>query len=213
MMDELELLKKDWQKQEAQLPKLSYEEIYKMIWKKSSSMVKWIFYISVAEFLFWIAMAFLPRTSEQLTGNGAELMRGVELSLEILSYLIIIYFIFKFYQNYKQISVTDSARNLMKKIIVTRKTVMQYVWFNLILFSVMMIVVFFEIVIFNPDEELASRIAQADQTIGVWFVVGALLLGGILFFAFLLWLFYRLIYGILLKRLNDNYNELKKLEV
>ncbi|MET1260432.1 hypothetical protein ABV409_13875 [Flagellimonas sp. DF-77] len=213
MMDELELLKKDWQKQEAQLPKLSYEEIYKMIWKKSSSMVKWIFYISVAEFLFWIAMAFLPRTSEQLTGNGAELMRGVELSLEILSYLIIIYFIFKFYQNYKQITVTDSARNLMKKIIVTRKTVMQYVWFNLILFSVMMIVVFFEIVIFNPDEELASRIAQADQTIGVWFVVGALLLGGILFFAFLLWLFYRLIYGILLKRLNDNYNELKKLEV
>ena len=213
MMDELELLKKDWQKQEAQLPKLSYEEIYKMIWKKSSSMVKWIFYISVAEFLFWIAMAFLPRTSEQLTGNGAELMRGVELSLEILSYLIIIYFIFKFYQNYKQISVTDSARNLMKKIIVTRKTVMQYVWVNLILFSVMMIVVFFEIVIFNPDEELASRIAQADQTIGVWFVVGALLLGGILFFAFLLWLFYRLIYGILLKRLNDNYNELKKLEV
>ncbi|WP_425590010.1 hypothetical protein [Flagellimonas algarum] len=212
-MDELELLKKDWQKQEAQLPKLSYEEIYKMIWKKSSSMVKWIFYISVAEFLFWIAMAFLPRTSEQLTGNGAELMRGVELSLEILSYLIIIYFIFKFYQNYKQITVTDSARNLMKKIIVTRKTVMQYVWFNLILFSVMMIVVFFEIVIFNPDEELASRIAQADQTIGVWFVVGALLLGGILFFAFLLWLFYRLIYGILLKRLNDNYNELKKLEV
>ena len=118
MMDELELLKKAWQKQEAQLPKLSYEEIYKMIWKKSSSMVKWIFYISVAEFLFWIAMAFLPRTSEQLTGNGAELMRGVELSLEILSYLIIIYFIFKFYQNYKQISVTDSARNLMKKIIV-----------------------------------------------------------------------------------------------
>ena len=40
MMDELELLKKDWQKQGEQLPKLSYEEIYKMIWKKSSSLVK-----------------------------------------------------------------------------------------------------------------------------------------------------------------------------
>ena len=33
-MDELELLKKDWQKQEQQLPKLSFDEIYKMIWKK-----------------------------------------------------------------------------------------------------------------------------------------------------------------------------------
>ena len=30
-MDELELLKKDWQKQEETLPKLSYDDIYKMI--------------------------------------------------------------------------------------------------------------------------------------------------------------------------------------
>ena len=42
-MDELELLKKDWRKKEEYLPKLSYDEIYKMIWKKSSSIVKWIF--------------------------------------------------------------------------------------------------------------------------------------------------------------------------
>ena len=32
-------------------------------------------------------------------------------------------------------------------------------------------------------------------------------------FLILLWLFYRLIYGVLLKRLNRNYDELKKLEV
>ena len=30
-MDELELLKKDWQNKDEQLPKLSYNEIYKMI--------------------------------------------------------------------------------------------------------------------------------------------------------------------------------------
>ena len=52
MMDELELLKKDWQKKEKDLPKLSYDDIYKMIWKKSSSFVKWIFYISIIEFVF-----------------------------------------------------------------------------------------------------------------------------------------------------------------
>ena len=34
-MDELDILKKDWQKQEDKLPKLSYNEIYKMILKKS----------------------------------------------------------------------------------------------------------------------------------------------------------------------------------
>ena len=51
MVDELELLKKDWQKKDEYLPKLSYDEIYQMIWKKSSSIVKWIFYISIIEFV------------------------------------------------------------------------------------------------------------------------------------------------------------------
>ena len=37
MVDELELLKKDWQKREVDLPKLSYEQIYPMTKKKSSS--------------------------------------------------------------------------------------------------------------------------------------------------------------------------------
>ena len=50
-MDDLDLLKKDWKKQEKNLPHLSYDEIYKMIWKRSSSIVKWIFIISIVEFL------------------------------------------------------------------------------------------------------------------------------------------------------------------
>ena len=52
-MDELDLLKKDWKKQEANLPKMSYNDIYKMIHKKSSSIVKWILIICIVEFLFW----------------------------------------------------------------------------------------------------------------------------------------------------------------
>ena len=36
-MDELELLKKDWKKKESSYPKLTYNEIYKLIHKKSSS--------------------------------------------------------------------------------------------------------------------------------------------------------------------------------
>ena len=50
-MDELELLKKDWQKDDNNYPKKSYNEIYKMILKKSSSIVKWILIISILEFM------------------------------------------------------------------------------------------------------------------------------------------------------------------
>ncbi len=213
MMDELELLKKDWQKKEGNLPKLSYDQIYKMIWKKSSSIVKWIFYISILEFIFWILLSFLPVNTETLSGQSAKTFGMVETILEVVNYLVIVYFIYQFYQNYRKISVTDTSKDLMKNIIKTRKTVMQYVWFNLILFAVLMIVVFFEFVGLNPDSELTATITEADNSTTLWIIVGVLLVVAILFFAFLLWLFYKLLYGILLKQLNENYKELKKLEV
>lgn len=213
MMDELELLKKDWQKQGEQLPKLSYDDIYKMIWKKSSSLVKWIFYICIAEFLFWIIISVLPIKSGEITGEGANFVRITDWVLQIIFFLVIIYFGYQFYRNYKSISVTDSARDLMKKIIKTRKTVMQYVWFNVGLFALTMVVVLLEVLVFDPPQELMERISTADSSLLAWLIVGVFFAVSIAFFGLLFWLFYRLLYGILLKRLNENYRELKKLEV
>ena len=212
-MDELELLKKDWQKQEQQLPKLSFDEIYKMIWKKSSSLVKWIFYICIAEFVFWLIISFVPIKSGEINGEGANFVEVTEWTLQIISFLVIIYFGYQFYQNYKKISVTDSARDLMKKIIKTRKTVMQYVWFNVGLFALTMVVVLLEVLVFDPPKELMSRISEADSTLLAWLLVGLFFAVAIAFFGLLFWLFYHLLYGILLKRLNENYRELRKLEV
>ena len=50
-MDELELLKKDWKKNDGQFKQVSENEIYGMLHKSSSSIVKWIFIISIVEFL------------------------------------------------------------------------------------------------------------------------------------------------------------------
>ena len=213
MMDELELLKKDWQKQEQGLPKLSYDQIYKMIWKKSSSLVKWIFYISIVEFLFWITISFIPLGNKGVDLPEANFILIINRVLTITQFVIIIYFMFQFYQNYKKISVTDSARDLMKKIIATRKTVMRYVWFNLGLFAVTMIIVFTEVLVLNPPPELAERIANSDSSLLVWLALGVGLLAAIMFFGLLIWLFCRLLYGLLLKRLTLNYKELKRLEV
>ena len=46
-MDELELLKKDWKNNNAQFKQVSENEIYGMLHKSSSSIVKWIFIISI----------------------------------------------------------------------------------------------------------------------------------------------------------------------
>jgi len=212
-MDELELLKKDWQRKETDLPKLSFDEIYGMLKKKSSSIVKWIFYISVVEFVFWLALSFLPVDNDQLNVEKIKLFDILNTILDVIFYMVVAYFIFQFYQNYRKINASDSARGLMKKIIRTRQTVMKYVWFNLIFFALIMIVVSVEYVISNPNGDLTERVATADNGMLIWLVMGLVLVGAIVFFALILWLIYKVIYGILLRRLNENYRELKKLEV
>ena len=52
-MKELDLLKKDWKKNSDSFEQISEKEIYKMIHKKSSSIVKWILIISILEISFW----------------------------------------------------------------------------------------------------------------------------------------------------------------
>ena len=92
MTDELELLKKDWQKKEFDVPKLSYDEIHKMIWKKSSSIVRWILIISILEFTVPHLLYLLPSMRD-----GMELYENIGVSkyLVVLSgftYIIAFYF-------------------------------------------------------------------------------------------------------------------------
>ena len=213
-MDELELLKKDWQKKEGELPHLSFEEIYKMLRKKSSSIVRWIFYISIAEFIFWIAINRIPLGDEGDKIPDGAFSNTLLLSLEIIGYAILAYFIYLFYKNYKKISVTDSAKDLMKNIITTRKTVMRYVWINLALFAISVLLVFIQVVFFNPNfSEISEQVSDTSSPLLMWVLIFLALLFTIAVTGGILWLFYRILYGILLKRLNLNYKELKELEV
>ena len=63
-MDELDLLKKDWKKQEGSFQQISEKEIYGMLHKGSSSIVKWILIISVLELLLWSGITFLTADEE-----------------------------------------------------------------------------------------------------------------------------------------------------
>ena len=213
-MDELELLKKDWQKKEEHLPKLSYDDIYPMIWKKSSSMVKWIFYISILEFVFWAAINFISSDPQYMQDLKAMHIYNIMMVLNFVNYGIILYFIFKFYLNYKKISVTDSSRKLMKTILKVKRTVTQYVWFNLIIFATYMIISLYGVLIFSDEgREIVETATEQGNEVTFWFLVisVSILFTGVLLV--LIWLFYKLLYGILLKRLKENYRELKKLEV
>ncbi|PIA79461.1 hypothetical protein BFR04_01035 [Gaetbulibacter sp. 4G1] len=213
-MDELDLLKKDWKKDDNNFPKLSYNEIYKMILKKSSSIVKWIFIISLLEFAFWTFISFFLKDTESMKRFNQYDADAVLIPLMIAGYIILGYFFYLFFKNYKTISVTDNAKILMENILKTRKTVKQYVAFNLIYLVISTIVVLF--LEFDRDQQVIDQVNQAAANGEAFKFYAGIIIATVLLLAAaigLLLFFYWLVYGILLKRLNKNYKELKKLEV
>lgn len=213
-MDELELLKKDWNKKDNDYPKLSYDEIYKMILKKSSSIVKWIFIISLLEFLFWGVISFAVKDTESMQRFNNYNAESIIIPLTIIGYIILAYFFYLFFKNYKTISVTDSAKVLMENILKTRRTVKQYVAFNLIYLVLSTIIVLF--IEFDKDTELINQVQQASANGEVFKFYAIIIITTLLLLAVaigVLLLFYWLVYGLLLGKLNNNYKELKKIEV
>jgi hypothetical protein len=99
----------------------------------------------------------------------------------------------------------------MTDILNTRKTVQYYVVYNLSMITVSMILGFILAYLYNPKFD-TIKFQIAHDNYGVLFkMIG--IFGGILFvFVFGFWLFYKVLYGILLRKLRGNYNELKKIE-
>ena len=200
-MDQLDVLKKDWKRQEGSLPKYSKEDLSKLIHKKSSSIVKWIFIISVLEFII-PHIIYLFIDSDKITEQYKSLdLYNFNLVLQGVLYTVALIFIYLFYKNYTAISANSNPKVLMQNIIKTRKTVKYYIWFNLSMIPIVAGVIFYRT--FNSPEFL-ENLPEDINMILVWMI--ALILIGVLVLA--LWLFYKLIYGILLSKLKVNYKEL-----
>ncbi|WP_304143731.1 hypothetical protein [Mesoflavibacter zeaxanthinifaciens] len=210
-MDELELLKKDWQKNNNTFEKKSSSDLYAMLHKKSSNIVKTLFYISIAELLFWICINTIPMFTSDGYKQKLDAMYSdaAFIGITIFTYAVILLFVYLLYKSYKNISVTDSARKLMKNILKTRKVIRYYVIYNLAMVFVSMVFGF--VYTSGHDPQLAAQIEHFNTKQYI-FMIGAFVIATLVF-GVVIWLFYKLLYGILLKRLNKNYNELKKMEV
>ncbi|UAB83673.1 hypothetical protein INR75_16060 [Zunongwangia sp. SCSIO 43204] len=211
-MDGLELLKKNWKSQEATLPQVSYDEIYNMIWKRSSSIVKWIFIISICEFL--IGVLFNLVAADEEYWNSLEQLDLKEITMWVygINYLITIYFMFKFYMNYRKINSTSSAKKLMQDIMRTRKTVKSYILYVLIGTAVTALAYAYLIIYHHiEDAQVADSSAYVFDALD-WLKFTGIIVVALGAFIGILWLFYRLIYGILLKRLKKNYTQLENLD-
>ena len=212
-MDELDLLKQDWQKKNHSFQQLSEQEIYKMLHTKSSSIVKWILLISILEVSFWIAISFIFKADDYMSKVKFEHLKLCFAILTYFNYLVILVFIYLFYKNYINISTTSSTRTLMRNILGTRKTVQYYVWCNLVMIVISLLFGFYLAFYHNPElTGFKDELSDGNHNLLLLFSVLFLLLV-IAVFLGVFWLFYRIVYGILLRKLHANYHELKKIDL
>ncbi|MDY0779212.1 hypothetical protein [Tenacibaculum sp. IB213877] len=201
-MDVLDKYKKAWENQPEDTKKVSKEDIYKITHKKSSSIVKWIFIIGILEFVLLNSSYFfldMKKSYELYKSLG---LYQFAFYSQFVVYAIIFYFLYTFYKNYKNISIVEDTKSLMNKILKTRKTVRNYVFFNIGYLVLIYILVVIASIMKMNGEVTNSKLA------GI--VIGLLIVAVVMVIIF--WLFYQLLYGILLRKLNKNYKELAKLD-
>ena len=199
---DLENYKKLWKNQPQEGKKLSAVEIYKMAHKRSSSIVKWIFIIGILEFVVLNSLYFFVDLEESKKLYESMGIMNIVYYSQIIAYSILFYFLFQFYMNYKKISVIESTKNLLTKIVKTRKTVRNYVIFNLA--YLVFVTITISIAAINTNE-FGFSTKQTVIFIGVMILMTIIITGA-------LFLFYQLLYGILLRKLKKNYKEIAKLD-
>ena len=133
---------------------------------------------------------------------------------EMISLLILLFFIFKFYKNYKKISFDSTSKDLLKSIVNTRKTVETYVKIT-IGYSITTAYILLGMIMINHGDfqAIIQKFSEKGGVFLFYIILFFTILISIVIIYGFMWLFYKLLYGILLKKLLKNYHEIKQMEL
>lgn len=201
-MDEFKSLKEKWANQKFD-KQYTVEELNGFLQKKSKTSIKWIFYLSVAEFFLYMSFPFIiPNYYESFEYYKSLNLFEFSIATSIIGYIILVYYMLRFFKNYKRISVTDSVKGHLSTILNTRRAVNQYIYFNLGILLIFLIVVMVYALRF--DENLIALQQEKNSVVMIIFIIGLLVSLIIGVFG----LFYYFVYGRFLTPLKKNEKEL-----
>ncbi len=216
---DLDSFKETWQQQPVQ-PKYNTSEIESMLNKSSRNYVKYILWISLVEFVLILGAnlyyTFLGEDTADLVSVLGKLgidnsdqfqntLTQLYLALKMVSLALTGIFVYLFYQNYRKINVEANLKKLILQIIKFKKTVQLFILANIVL------VILFTLIlgIFTFSVLAQQNIELTNPTI-IGFVTGLLLTMGIS--VVLIWIYYRVVYGFILRRLGKNLEQLQNIE-
>ena len=202
-MNKLDDLKEKWGQQTFNT-NYSKEELNRILQQKSSHSIRWIFYLSLLEFVLYLALPILlPNYAAAFQYYKSLHLYSFSILTTLLGYAVLIYFMWRFYQNYRQIKVSSSVSTHLQTILKTRRTVNVYFFTNLGIVLVFTVVVLMEAM--KYDQNFIALQNQPQGIIGLIVAVVVVLCIIICFFALL----YYLVYGRFLRTLKKNEEELK----
>jgi len=216
---DIDALKKTWQDQVIS-DGYNQDEIEVMLNKKSRNYVKYILWISIAEFIVFGVINFITIFSSDFHTDFTNILNKLQIrnqsevefsldkiynSMKILSLFITGIFVVVFYLNYKKIDVESNLKKFIIHIIKFKKTV------NLFIFSnVLLLVLFIGSLISLLTVTIRQQNIHVDNPT-FWSLIIAVSLS-LLISVVLILLYYKLAYGILLKRLSKNLKLLEKID-
>jgi len=209
-MDELELLKKDWKENKSDdFKNYTEKELFAMTKKRSVSIAKWVFIIALLELGFWFLIGYLmPSSSEDKEYyevlNNTPLIKGILYVLgEFAAYLPYVFIGLLLYLNFK-IRTEENPKKLMEKILLMKKCIQWYIRIFLgevaLFFIISMALSFYTNYYILEGEELVALFVSVMLIVFIFILV--------LFLRFI----YHLVYGKLLHKLKQNYEELSRME-
>ena len=214
-MDELELLKKDWKENKSDdFKNYTEQELFAMTKKRSVSIAKWVFIIALLELGFWFLIGYLmPSSSEDKEYyealNSSPLIKGILYVLgEFAVYLPFVFIGSLLYLNFK-IRTEENPKKLMEKILLMKKCIQWYIRIFLgevvVFFIISMILTFY--IEYNTLE--GKELEELYFMIFIMFIPFLMI---IFIFVLFLRFIYHLVYGNLLQKLKQNYEELSRME-
>jgi len=214
-MDELELLKKDWKENKSDdFKNYTEKELFAMTKKRSVSIAKWVFIIALLELGFWFLIGYLmPSSSEDKEYyevlNNIPLIKGILYVLgEFATYLPFVFIGSLLYLNFK-IKREENPKKLMEKILLMKKCIQWYIRIflgEIVVFFIISMILSFYI------ESNSLEGTELEELYLFAFVMFIPLLMIIFIFALFLRFIYHLVYGKLLHKLKQNYEELSRME-
>lgn len=205
-MKELEDLKNKWAKQDFS-QSYSKEEIKGFLQKKSTHSIKWIFYLSIVEFVLYLSFPLLvPNYIKSFDYYKSLNLFEFSIVTTVLGYVLLLYFMWHFFQNYKKISVANSIKDHLCAILNTRRAVNQYFYFNLAIMIIFTIVVL--VAALERDKNMIALQEENNSLIMIICMIGIL----ITIILGLFGLLYYFVYERFLRPLKNNEKELLRIE-